>query len=55
MSTPFLATEPTTPSVPTMTGSATSRGRASWSGLLKLSLVTIPVKARASEVMVSCP
>ena len=26
-------------------GSASARGRASWSGLLKLSLVTIPVKA----------
>ena len=37
--------EPTTPSVPAMTGSATARGRASWSGLLQLSLVTIPVKA----------
>src|SRR5476649_963449 len=45
MSAPSLTSEPTTPSVPAMTGSATSRGRASWSGLLKLSLVTIPVKA----------
>src|SRR5271167_607496 len=45
MSAPSLPIEPTTPSVPAMTGSATSRGRASWSGLLKLSLVTIPVKA----------
>ena len=43
MSAPSFATETTT--VPAMTGSATARGRASWSGLLQLSLVTIPVKA----------
>jgi DNA end-binding protein Ku len=41
MSAPTV-TEPTSSSV---TGFATSRGRASWSGLLQLSLVTIPVKA----------
>ena len=45
MSAPSVTTEPTPPSVPAMTGSATARGRASWSGLLQLSLVTIPVKA----------
>jgi DNA end-binding protein Ku len=41
MSTPSLTPE----SPPTTTGAASSRGRASWSGLLKLSLVAIPVKA----------
>jgi len=41
MSAPSLTAEPNAP----MTGSASSRGRASWSGLLQLSLVTIPVKA----------
>ena len=40
MSTPSLAQEPTP-----LTGSSSARGRASWSGLLKLSLVAIPVKA----------
>src|SRR5271167_4968406 len=45
MSAPSLPIEPTTTTVPAMTGSATARGRASWSGLLQLSLVTIPVKA----------
>ena len=45
MSAPSFTTEPTIPSVPAMTGCATARGRASWSGLLQLSLVTIPVKA----------
>ena len=49
MSAPSCATEtfcaPETSSVPILTGSATSRARASWSGLLQLSLVTIPVKA----------
>jgi DNA end-binding protein Ku len=45
MSAPSFTIEPTTPSVPAMTGCATARGRASWSGLLQLSLVTIPVKA----------
>ncbi len=43
MSAPSFATE-TTP-VTTIAGSASARGRASWSGLLQLSLVTIPVKA----------
>ena len=43
MSTQSFATE-TTP-VTTLPGSACARGRASWSGLLQLSLVTIPVKA----------
>src|SRR6202166_4591036 len=45
MSAPSFATESTTPSVSALTGSASARGRASWSGLLQLSLVTIPVKA----------
>ena len=45
MSAPSFATESTPPSVTPLTGSATARGRASWSGLLQLSLVTIPVKA----------
>jgi len=34
-----------TSTVPSLAGSASARGRASWSGLLRLSLVTIPVKA----------
>jgi DNA end-binding protein Ku len=33
------------PAAPAMPGSAAARGRASWSGLLQLSLVAIPVKA----------
>ena len=37
-------TDPTAPAT-AITGSSTARGRASWSGLLKLSLVNIPVKA----------
>ena len=45
MSAPSFATESTLPSVTPLTGSASGRGRASWSGLLQLSLVTIPVKA----------
>jgi DNA end-binding protein Ku len=45
MSAPSFATESTPPSVTPLTGSASARGRASWSGLLQLSLVTIPVKA----------
>ena len=48
MSTPSITKEsPATqaPAPPAMPGSAAARGRASWSGLLQLSLVTIPVKA----------
>src|ERR1700687_5072766 len=45
MSAQSLVTEATSSSATTMAGSASARGRASWSGLLKLSLVTIPVKA----------
>ena len=48
MSTPSFASEsPATQAAatPAMPGSAAARGRASWSGLLQLSLVTIPVKA----------
>jgi DNA end-binding protein Ku len=45
MSAHTLATEPISPSVTTMAGSASARGRASWSGLLQLSLVSVPVKA----------
>src|SRR6202166_5454590 len=45
MSAPSFATESTTPSVSALTGFASARGRASWSGLLQLSLVTISVKA----------
>jgi DNA end-binding protein Ku len=49
MSAPSFASDAspnaTTPTAATLTGSAGARGRASWSGLLKLSLVTIPVKA----------
>ena len=40
-----IAPETPAPTAPTLPGSAAARGRASWSGLLKLSLVTIPVKA----------
>jgi DNA end-binding protein Ku len=44
---PFANVTPDTsaPGSPSLPGSAATRGRASWSGLLKLSLVTIPVKA----------
>jgi len=40
-----MSTPSPTTTIPPLTGSASSRGRASWSGLLQLSLVTIPVKA----------
>src|SRR5579871_2393906 len=40
-----VAPETSAPTASTLPGSAAARGRASWSGLLKLSLVTIPVKA----------
>ena len=45
MSAPSFANEPTHPSPTALPGFTGARGRPSWSGLLKLSLVTIPVKA----------
>ena len=45
MSAHTFATEPISPSATAMAGSASARGRASWSGLLQLSLVSVPVKA----------
>jgi DNA end-binding protein Ku len=45
MSAQPLATEPVSPSATALASSASTRGRASWSGLLKLSLVAIPIKA----------
>src|SRR5437660_265031 len=45
MSAQTFAAEPISPSATAMAGSASARGRASWSGLLQLSLVSVPVKA----------
>src|SRR3989442_11996918 len=45
MSAHTFAAEPIAPSAAAMAGSASARGRASWSGLLQLSLVSVPVKA----------
>jgi DNA end-binding protein Ku len=38
-------TEPTSALAMALAGSASTRGRASWSGVLRLSLVAVPIKA----------
>jgi hypothetical protein len=45
MSVPTCAAQSEVSAATTWSGTATARGRPSWSGLLQLSLVTIPVKA----------
>jgi DNA end-binding protein Ku len=45
MSVPTCASASEVPATATWSGTASARGRPSWSGLLQLSLVTIPVKA----------